>query len=70
MAKEALVYRYRGIDENLNAGAEPPTNREGHHRYATMAWISANRNVQVMAGSERTVDSSVLDMNGMCFLAD
>lgn len=67
---EVLVYRYLGVDEALNATIEPPTDKDGQRRYATKAWISANRNVRLVPDSEKSVHPSVVDLNGMCFLPD
>jgi hypothetical protein len=69
-ATEIAVYRYRGLDDNLNTGVEPARDQDGKRRYATMAWIQANRNVQVVPDSERRVQPSELDMNGRCLLPD
>ena len=66
ISKESVVYRYRARVEDL----DPRTNNGGAHRYATRGWISANRNVSVVPDSERTVDSAILDINGMCHLSD
>ena len=67
---EVSVYRYRGVDAALNATIEPPPDKDGQLRYATMAWIIANRNVRLVPDSQRLVHPSVVDMNGMCFLPD
>ena len=69
-ATEVSVYRYRGIDADSNATIQPRPDAEGQQRYATMAWINANRNVRVEPGTERRVSALLLDMNGMCFLPD
>ena len=69
-SNEVLVYRYLGVDDSMNATIEPLTDKDGQRRYATMAWISANRNVRLVPGSERSVHPSLVDMNGMCFLPD
>jgi len=66
---EVPVYRYRGLDYGLTPGVEPALDKDGRRRYATMAWITANCNVQLVLGSEKLAEASDLT-NGRCFLAD
>ena len=70
-ATEVSVYRYRVLGADSNAATtQPKLDSEGQQRYATMAWINANRNVRLEPESERRVSALVVDMNGMCFLPD